>query len=537
MQSSIRNVDAVVVGAGFAGLDAVRRLRDRGLTVQGFEAAGGVGGTWYWNRYPGARTDSKSYIYCYTFSAEIRDEWKWSELFPTQQEVLAYLNFVADRLDLRPLFNFNTTVVSADWDDEGTHWIVRTHDGDVVAAKYLITAVGILSAPHRPQIEGIDTFAGQIVHTGRWPAEGVDVAGKRVAVIGSGSSGVQLLPIVAQQAEHLTLLQRTPNYVSQFNSPKFDDSDRQRIRDEHDTIQEQVRANPYAQAYTLAGVSAKEVTEAERRAVYEAAWSAGGLAMAMATFADLGIDEESNNTAAEFVRAKIHSAVKDPEMAALLTPDYPYGVKRVPTSEGYYDTFNRDNINVVDLRRTPIQRFTANGIVVGGEETAFDIVILATGFDAVTGALTRLGIRGRGGKALEEVWADGPWNYLGYAVPGFPNLFSMVGPTMPAGNVPTTVEINGDWIDRIIATAQQRGATTIEATIEAADAWRSEVLELNAPLLLAKEGARVNSWFIGANIEGKPISPLFYLGHANDYTARSTEERDKGFPNFTFSDR
>lgn len=535
VKATTADVDAVVIGAGFAGLGAAHHLREIGLAVQGFEAAGGVGGTWYWNRYPGARTDSKAYIYCYTFSKEIREEWDWTELYPTQPEVLGYLEFVADRLDLRDLFNFDTTVTSVTWDDESALWTVETDRGEPVVARYVVTAVGILSAVNMPAFEGIDNYQGQLVHTSRWPLGGVDFAGKRVAIVGSGSSGVQLLPRIAGDVESVTLLQRTPNYVSPGSTPALSADDRRHYRDNHEAIQEQVRANPLFQAYTLAGMSAKATPEDERTAVYEDAWAEGGLALYMATYADLGIDIESNRTITDFFRRKIESTVSDPATAAKLVPDHPYGVKRPPSSADYYATFNRDNVDVINLRATPIERFTPSGIVVDGEEKLFDIVVFATGFDAITGAITRLNIRGSGGRQLAEEWADGPVNYLGMASPGYPNLFTVVGPMVPAGNVPSTAEHNGQWITGLIERAEADGRRHIEVSAAAAEAWRREALELFSYTLVHEAGEEANSWFMGANIEGKATRPLFYFGPAIDYVNRCTQESEDGYPNFIFT--
>jgi len=533
VRSTSADVDAVVIGAGFAGLGAAYQLREIGLMVRGFETAGDVGGTWFWNRYPGARTDSKAFIYCYTFSKEIRDEWDWTELYPTQPEVLAYLEFVADRLDLRGLFTFDTTVTSVTWDDQAGLWTIETARGDRVVTRFVVTAVGILSAVNVP--EGIDSYAGEMVHTSRWPEQGVDFAGKHVAIIGSGSSGVQLLPNIVDDAATVTLLQRTPNYVSPGRTPPLSSDDRSYYRDNHEAIQEQVRANPLFQAYTLAGMSAKAAPEDERTAVYERAWQEGGLALYMATYADLGIDIESNRTITEFFKRKIESTVRDPAKAAKLIPDHPYGVKRPPSSAGYYEVFNREDVHIVDVRATPIERFTETGAIIDGELRRFDIVVLATGFDAITGAITRLNIHGVDGRSLADEWADGPLNYLGMAMPGFPNLFSVAGPMVPAGNVPSTTEHNGQWIAGIIEHARAVGAERIEVTAGAAGAWRGEVLELFGYTLVRDAGEEANSWFVGANIKGKATFPLFYFGPAIDYVNRCAGEAAANYPNFSFS--
>ncbi|GAA4554592.1 NAD(P)/FAD-dependent oxidoreductase [Pseudonocardia xishanensis] len=529
------DVDAIVVGAGFSGLDAVHVLRERGYTVQGIEAAGGVGGTWYWNRYPGARTDSKAFIYCLSFSKELREEWDWSELYPTQPEVLAYLEHVADRFDLKRYFAFDTTVTAATWDDDTSLWTVDTSTGRRFRARYLISGVGCLSAVNRPQFDGIERFQGRVEHTARWPQEGVDVSGQRVALIGAGSSGVQLLPELAKTAGSVTLFQRTPNYVAPYTSTRFSDEDREAYRRDHEAIQAHIRQNPGTMYFSPAGPSAKLADPAERETVFEQAYAQGGLAMLLGTYEDLLVDPESNDLASEFLRSKIKETVHDRETAEILTPrTYPFGVKRPPCGVGYLDAFNEPTVSVVDVRSTPIEGFTERGLVVDGSEYEFDVIILATGFDASVGALLRLNVTGRNGRRLADVWAHGPESYLGLGIPDFPNLFTIIGPLSAFGNLPTVVEHNVDFVADLLDKARAAGTPVVEADVAATDAWVQESRTIAAQTLLTSAKA-ANSWIMGANLEGRELAVLWYPAGANTYFDRCDEERERGFPGFSLA--
>lgn len=528
--SSETDVDAVVVGAGFSGLYMTYRLRELGLTVRGFESGSDVGGTWYWNRYPGARTDSQSFIYSFTFSKELRDEWVWTEKYPGQPEVLKYLQYVAERFDLRKYFTFDTQVTSAQYDDERQVWRVVTEQGHNVTARFLITAVGVLSATSLPKIDGINSFGGDWYHTGNWPQEPVDFAGKRVGVIGAGSSGVQILPLIAEDAAQVTLFQRTPNYVVPSQNARLSDADRTLIEDRYDELMTLVRQHPASHPYTAEAPSAKDADPKSREEIYEKGWQMGGFAFLMATFDDLLGDPDSNETAAEFIRKKIRETVKDETIAEVLSPrGYPYGAKRPPAGTNYYETFNRDNVKLVDVKANPIDALITNGVrLANGDEVDVDIVVFATGFDAGSGGLLRIDIRGTGGVSLRDQWADGPNTYLGFGTPGFPNMFMVIGPQVPFANMPTCIEENVNWIANHIAYMKANGKTVSSVTSGAADAWTREVEEASHATLMQR-GDQVNSWMHGANIEGKPRASVFYLGGANVYFDRATEVAEQDF--------
>jgi len=415
--------DAVVVGAGFAGLYTLHRLREQGLSVRVFEAGSGVGGTWFWNRYPGARCDVESLDYQYSFSDELLHEWKWSERYPRQDELLGYLNHVADRFELRPDIQLNTRVTRAAFDEATNRWAVETDQGDRVSAAYVVMATGCLSAGRVPAFEGLDTFQGEWHHTGSWPDEGVDFTGKRVAVIGTGSSGIQSIPVIAEQAEELLVFQRTANYsVPAFNRPLTEEAEREGI--EHFAERRQFTQESFlGLSVPSDDKSALEVSPEERRALYEERWRMGGLPM-YGAFNDLMVDERANDTAKEFFRDKIQETVTDPDVAEKLIPKgYPFGGKRICVEAGYFETFNRDNVTLVDLNEQPIKLITPTGILAGNTEYPVDVIVFATGFDAMTGALLAIDIRGRGGRTLQEKWSEGPRTYLGIAIAGFPNMF------------------------------------------------------------------------------------------------------------------
>ena len=426
-------LDALVIGAGFSGLYQLLCLRDRlGLSVKVVEAAPELGGTWYWNRYPGARCDSESHSYCYFFSKELLEEWRWSERYPEPPEILRYLNHVADKFDLRRDIRFNTRVTAAHYDEAANRWDVVTESGQRYRVRYLITAVGCLSSANVPQLPGLESFAGRWYHTGQWPPHGIDFRGKRVAQIGTGSTGIQMAPVIAETAAHLTVFQRRAQYsVPARNAPLRDDF-LQYVREHHDEIREVVRSTPNGHPFRIAKRKAFDVSDEERQAIYEAAWETGGLQF-RASFHDMLLDKAANDTAAEFIKRKIREIVKDPNTAqALADIDHPYAAKRPPIDTNYFETFNRDNVTLVDLRADPIERITPAGIKTRSREHALDIIVFATGFDAMTGPLLKIDIRGRDGVALRESWAAGPMTYLGLQVPGFPNLFTVTGPGSPS---------------------------------------------------------------------------------------------------------
>ena len=473
-------LDALVIGAGFAGLYQLLCLRDRlSLSVQALEAGGGVGGTWYWNRYPGARCDSESHVYWYTFSPELMRQWEWSERYPGQAEILRYLNFVADRFDLKRDIRFNTRVVAASYDEQANRWQVRTEGGETYVVKFLITAVGCLSTANVPDFPGLDDFAGDWYHTGQWPHEGVDFTGKRVGMIGTGSTGIQAAPVIAASAKHLTVFQRTANYSVPARNAPLTAEFRRYIKEHTSDIRAFTHETINGMAFRIEERLAVDTLPEEREKIYEAAWERGGLQF-RAAFQDMMIDKGANDTAADFVKRKIRSIVKDPKTAAILSDiDHPYAAKRPPIDTNYFETYNRPNVTLVDLRKAPIERISRAGICTTEAEYPVDIIVFATGFDAMTGPMLRMDIRGRGGVALKDVWEAGPRNYLGLQVAGFPNLFTITGPGSPSVlcNMPVAIEQHADWITDCIRHMRDRGLEWIEARADAMDKWVAEVNE------------------------------------------------------------
>lgn len=527
-----RDVDAVVIGAGFSGLYMVHQLRAMGLTYRAFETGSSVGGTWYWNRYPGASSDSESWVYSFSFSEELEQEWTWSRRFPEQAEILAYLEFAAKRLDLKSAFDFNTRVAGASYDNESASWTVETEHGERVKAKYLITAVGCLSAAQVPDIPGRDDFKGQWYHTGQWPHEAVDFTGKRVGVVGTGSSGIQSIPVIAQQAAHLTVFQRTPSFSVPAGNRPLGAEEVQALKRDIKKIRETCRYTTIGQPYDFKDVSVFEVSEEERRRQFQADWDKGGFEWMFGSYHDLLFDEKANDLAADFVRDKIRTTVKDPDVARKLMPEgYPIATKRLPLDQNYFETFNRHNVTLVDLRETPIDRIEAAGIRTSEKLHELDVIVFATGFDALTGPLLRIGIKGRNGERLEDKWAEGPSTYLGVAMEGFPNLFMITGPGSPSvlGNMPTSIEQNVEWISECIAHLRARGATMIEPTPEAEAKWRAHVKELADGTLFPQ----TNSWYMGANVPGKPRVFLPYIGGFGVYRRLCAEIAAKGYEGFT----
>jgi cation diffusion facilitator CzcD-associated flavoprotein CzcO len=524
-------LDAIVVGAGFAGLYMLHRLREQGMSVHGYEAGAGVGGTWYWNRYPGARCDSESMYYSYSFLPELEQEWPLEERYPGQPEILRYLEHVADHLDLRPDFTFNTRVTSADWDEAANRWTVRTQDGTQVSATYLVTAVGCLSTANKPQFPGADRFAGRSLHTGDWPREPVDFTGLRVGVIGTGASGIQAIPVIAEQAAQLTVFQRTAQFTIPAANGPLDPQLARLWKQNYPEWRRRGRFSAGGIPYPVSGMSALDASAEERRAAFEAAWDQGGFMFAQGTFYDLVISEEANQHAADFVRSKIDEIVRDPAVAQLLKPTtFPFGTKRLPLDTDYYQTFNRPNVSLVDLRATPIEEITPAGIRTAAGTRELDVIVYATGFDALTGPLLALGITGRGGQALADAWADGPRTYLGLAVPGFPNLLTITGPGSPSvlSNMPVSIEQHVEWISDCIAYLRDHEIAAIEAGPDATAAWTDHVQEVASHTLFPKAA----SWYMGANIPGKPRLFLPYLGGVGNYRLKCAEIAASGYPGF-----
>jgi len=525
--------DALVIGAGFAGLYQLHALRDRlGLSVRVLEAADGVGGTWWWNRYPGARCDSESHAYAFYFSDDLLQSWDWSERYPQQPEILRYLNHVADRLDLKRDITFNARVTQARWDAAAGLWRVATGDGRRYTAAFLITAVGCLSSTNRPDIPGREEFAGAVHHTGEWPHDGVDFAGQRVGMIGTGSTGIQAAPVIAEAAAHLTVFQRTANYSIPARNHPLDDAFKRWAKDNAAEIRRAMHSTTNGHTWPIGERSALEVSTEEREAAFRAAWEKGGLGL-RATFRDILTSRAANDTAADFIKARIREVVKDPARAALLAEiDHPFATKRPPIDTGYFETFNRDNVALVDIRADPIQRITPTGLRLrSGAEHALDVIVFATGFDAMTGALLRMDITGRDGLALRDAWAAGPRTQLGLQVPGFPNLFTITGPGSPSvlTNMPVAIEQHVEWIADCIAHLRARGLATIEATEPAADDWVAHVNDAANATLMPQAG---HSWYLGANVPGKPRVFMPYAGGMARYRAICAEVAAQGYPGF-----
>ena len=524
-----RSFDMVIVGAGFAGLYMLLRARRLGLSARVYEAGEDVGGTWYWNRYPGARCDIESMQYSFGFDDDLQQEWRWSEHYSTQPEILKYAGHVADRYDLRPDIRFATRVGAVRWDDPRGVWRVSTDRGDDVEGRFLVMATGCLSAARRPDIEGIDDFRGATYHTGEWPHEGVDFSGLDVAVIGTGSSAIQSIPEIARQAKHLTVFQRTPNFsVPARNVPMSPDYE-QTWKAHYPEKRAEARRMRSGVLYEFNERSALEVSEAERRREYEWRWEKGGTRF-LAAFNDLLLDQRANDTAAGFVREKIREIVKDPATAEILAPDdHPLGTKRICVDTGYYETFNRDNVAIVDLKRTPLRRITATGIETSERSFAFDAIVYATGFDAMTGALNAIDIEGRGGERLRDKWAEGPRAYLGLMSAGFPNLFMVTGPGSPSvlSNMIVSIEQHVDFIADAVAHLQGQQADLIEASRAAEDAWVEHVNRIAGMTLFPKAA----SWYMGANIPGKPRVFMPYIGVAA-YHGKCRDVVAKGYQGF-----
>jgi len=531
---SATDFDAVIVGAGFSGMYMLHSLRDQlGLSARVFEAGGGIGGTWYWNRYPGARCDSDSYIYCYTFDKQLLREWEWTERYPEQPEILRYLNHVADRYDLRRDIQFDTRVTGAAFDEKTNRWEVRTDRGDVVSARYLITAVGSLSTTNLPNVKGLESFKGKWFHTSQWPHGGVDFTGKRVGVVGTGATAVQAIPEIAQQAKHLTVFQRTPNYCVPARNGKVDPEVVKARKDDYEGIVQRIRNSFFGFELYFIEKSALKTTPEEREREFDRHWDNGGFGFWLGNYQDMFFDKEANDLCADYLNRKIRSTVKDPAVAEKLIPKtYPYGTKRQPLDTNYFETFNKDNVLLVDASDAPIEEITPRGIRAGGQEYELDIIVFATGFDALTGPLKNLGISGRGGQSLAQKWADGPQTYLGLAIAGFPNLFTITGPQSPSvlSNMPVSIEQHVEWISACIDHMRKNNLATIEATAEAETQWTAHVAAIVNTTLMPS----ANSWYMGANIAGKPRVFMPYLDPAGvgGYRQRCNDIAAKGYVGF-----
>ncbi len=533
--SDVKRVDAVVVGAGFAGMYMLHRLRGLGMTTIVFEAGSDVGGTWYWNRYPGARCDIESMQYSYSFDEALQQEWSWSERFAAQPEILSYAQHVAERFDLRRDIRFETRVTAATFDEATDTWLVETDRGETVRARFCIMATGCLSSSRVPDIAGLEDFQGPAYHTGQWPHEPIDFTGKRVAVIGTGSSGIQSVPVLAEQAARLTVFQRTPNYsVPSRNEPMTSEYE-QEWKSDYPARRRRARYEKGGTIYDVNAVSAMAVTPEEREREYSERWKMGGIRF-MSSYNDLALNPESNHTAAEFVRGRIRAAVKDPKVGDLLAPKtYPIGTKRICVDTDYFETFNRDNVELVDLHATPIVAITADSVRTTEAEYKADAIVFATGFDAMTGTLTRMAIAGRGGLGLAAKWEAGPRTYLGLMTAGFPNLFTITGPGSPSvlSNMIVSIEQHVDWIADCLAYLRAHGIATIEADPAAEEAWVAHVNEVAYATLYPQ----ANSWYMGANIPGKPRVFMPYIGGVGVYREKCDAVAAAGYEGFRLTER
>ncbi len=528
-------LDALIVGAGFGGMHMLYWLRDKlGFSARVYEAGSDVGGTWYWNRYPGARCDSESIYYMFPdrVSEEILQEWTWSERYATQPEILRYLRFVAEKLDLRRDIEFDTRVASAVFDEASNRWDITTESGDRIVAKFFITAVGCLSTPFTPQFKGIESFDGPSFHTAEWPHEGVDFTGKRVAVIGTGATAVQIVPEIAEETEHLYVFQRTPNHdVPGRNRPLGEEYIRE-VKATYKDIWSTARGDFGGFPFTRGASSALDATPEERQSAYEAAWERGSLAFG-GTFSDTGLNKEANDTVNEFMRAKIRETVRDPEIADLLMPEYPFGTKRPPLEHGYYEAFNRENVDLIDVQSAPIEEVTPKGIRTANADYDVDCIIYATGFDAMTGSLLKMDIRGRGGLPLKEKWADGPITYLGLATQGFPNMFMITGPQSPSVlcNMPMAIEQHVEWIAGCMSHMREEKLESIEALGDAEESWMALHMRIADMTMILQ----TDSWWVGANIPGKRRILYPFVGGLPTYRAKCDEVAAKGYEGFALS--
>jgi cation diffusion facilitator CzcD-associated flavoprotein CzcO len=526
--------DALIVGAGMSGLYQLYRLRALGMRVRVLEAGTGVGGTWYWNRYPGARFDSESYSYGYSFSEDVLQEWSWSEHFAAQPETERYINYVADKFDLKRDIEFKTRIAAAHWQESSRSWLLTAEDGRRWRAPFLITAIGPLSAPTLPRIKGAGTFEGEAYHTGLWPKHEVTFKGKRVAVIGTGATGVQAITEVAKTAKHLTVFQRRPNWCKPLHNAKITPEEQAHIKANYPAMFQQCQESFSCFLHTTYPHDTFEVSPAEREAFLEKQYATRGFGLWVGNFRDLLTNRKANAAISEFVAAKIRERVKNPTVAEMLVPkDHGFGTRRVPMESGYYEVYNQPNVELVSIVETPIEEITAKGIRTSAREYELDLIIYATGFDAITGSFDRIDIRGVGGLRLKDKWAGGPQTFLGIQVEGFPNMLMLVGPHTALGNIPRSIEYNVDWVTRLIGHMRLNKLTRVDARPEAVAAWTDFVLEKGRGLL----SNEVDSWMTGINqnVEGKNVRIVArYAGSAPAYRARADEVAARGYRELSF---
>jgi cation diffusion facilitator CzcD-associated flavoprotein CzcO len=531
----IEDLDVILVGAGFSGFYLLDRLRGMGMSVQVFEAGGGPGGVWYWNCFPGARVDSPGPMYQFSRDDLWRD-WKFNELYPSWRDVREYFHYVDEKLDLSRDIRFNRRVNEAEFDPARNRWTVRSSDGSVTRARYFVICTGLGAKPYFPALPGLSDFAGECHHTALWPQQGLDLAGKRVGVVGTGASGVQVAQEVAGVAAHLTVFQRTPNTALPMRQKKLDDNTIRRMKETYPEMFDRRTKTFGGFDYDVLAKSALEVSDDERQATFERLWEIGGFAPWIGSFSDILLNEEANRAAYKFWRDKTRARINDPAVAEILAPTepiHPFGVKRPSLEQNFYEIFNQPNVKLVDLRSTPIERVTSSGIKTAAREHELDILVLATGFDAVTGGLTSIDIRGTQGATLKEKWAKGVRAHLGMAVAGFPNLLFVYGPQSPNAfcNGPTCAEVQGDWVARLLDYLRQRNLTRVEATVSAEETWRAHVLAVADTSLFP----RADSWYLGANIPGKRREMLIFAGGLPAYIAKCNENAERGYEGFAIS--
>ncbi|QXD25214.1 NAD(P)/FAD-dependent oxidoreductase [Opitutia bacterium ISCC 51] len=529
--SSKNNFDAIIVGAGFAGLYMLHRLRNMGLNCLVIEAADEVGGTWYWNCYPGARCDIQSMEYSYQFDKDLQQDWEWTERYATQPEILSYISHVADRFDLRKDIQFGTRVSAAHYDESSNHWQIQTDPGDSHTAQYFVMATGCLSVTNQPKFDGLDSFQGESYLTAEWPKEGVDFTDQKVGVIGTGSSGIQSIPEIAKQAEQVYVFQRRPTYTVPAHNQPLDPEQVAAIKADYDTFRKENSQKTFGTRVPSPETSALAISDEEREAAYEAAWARGGLGFG-AVFADLMRNEDANESAAQFMRKKIQAMVDDPETAKLLTPDYTAFCRRLCVDTDYFKTYNRENVELVDISQPPIEKITPSGLTTNGQAYEVDALVFALGFDAITGALARVDIRGREGLSLNDKWAEGAKAYLGLMTEGFPNLFMITGPGSPSvlSNMIPAIEQHVEWIAEAIDHLRSHQHTTIEATTQAENSWAKLVTLLAHKTLFRTCG----SYYNGENIPGKPKVFLPFLGYP-DYVKKCEDVVKNGYKGFELS--
>ncbi|SDI00717.1 Predicted flavoprotein CzcO associated with the cation diffusion facilitator CzcD [Alteribacillus persepolensis] len=532
VKEQVTTLDAVVIGAGFSGLYMLYRLREAGLKTRVYEAAGGVGGVWYWNRYPGARCDSESIYYNYTFSEELYKEWTWTSKYPEQPEILRYLNFVADKFELRPDIQFHTRIEKAEYNERTNRWQLETKNGEKISAKYFITGIGCISTANIPKFKGLESFEGDWYHTGHWPHEKVDFTGKRVGIIGTGSSGVQAIPVIAKEADHLTVFQRTPQYSVPARNYPYSEEEVVQAKASFQEMRKTVRDSLAGLPVSYGEKSVLDDSPEERQKTLEKAWEIGGTTLLFA-YKDVITDERANEIVSAFIRSKIKETVEDSKTAEQLTPDYYYGTKRPIIDTDYFETYNRSNVSLVDVKKAPIEEITPKGIRTADGEYELDVIVFATGYDGMTGSLFKMDIVGKEGVCLKDKWENGAAirTYLGMSTTGFPNMFMITGPESPSvlGNMPITIEQHVEWISDCIDYLRKHDIETIEAKEDAEQAWSKHCRELADTTLYTK----TDSWYTGANIEDKVRGFPIYVGGYGPYHEKCAEVAEQGYDGFT----